>query len=86
MWNTVFLWRVENENTENLMPNKRDPNRTTAGLSINKDTLAELRRIANEQGTNVSNLLERFAEQIINERKNEKPTSDKVIKKGKAHY
>ena len=83
MWNTVFLWRVENENTEDLMPNKRDPNRTTAGLSISKETLAELRRIANEQGTNVSNLLERFAEQIIKERKNEKSTSDKTVKKGK---
>lgn len=83
MWNTVFLWHAENEKTENLMPNKRDPNRTTAGLSINKETLAELRRIASEQGTNVSNLLERFAEQIIKERKNEKSTNDRVVKKGK---
>lgn len=59
------------------MPNKRDQKRTTTGISINKDTLEILRKIAKEKGTNVSNLLEKIAEEIVNERKNESNNKDK---------
>ena len=56
------------------MPRKRANHRTTAGFSINIDTLNELKKYAKEKGTNVSNLIEKFAEQIINE-KNEKKSN-----------
>ena len=56
------------------MPRKRAKHRTTAGFSINIDTLNELKKYAKEKGTNVSNLIEKFAEQIIKE-KNEKKSN-----------
>lgn len=55
--NTVLLSRLWKEKA---MPNQRDPKRTTTGLSINKETLEFLRKIAKEKGTNVSNLIEKL--------------------------
>ena len=59
------------------MPNKRNPNRTTVGFSVSKKTLAELKKIAKERGANVSNILERIAEQIIKEENERNNKSNK---------
>ena len=55
------------------MPRKRASHRTTAGFSINIDTINELKKYAKKNNTNISNLIEKFAEEIVKEQKeNEK--------------